>query len=107
MFKNMNLDTYIISLILGYLFKYDFKNKEYINYLLVSKKWFNALNQIRCKMCKKGIYTINRSIVYKCNNCWHVLESTSKKKKRKAIYFYSLNNNTKLLSYTNKLKNLL
>lgn len=105
----MNIDGYLLSQILGFLFKYDYKNKEYVNYLLVSKKWIQAINDIKCKICKNGIYLLARTTTFKCNNCWHVLEPKYKKKERrkKFIYFYSLNNNTKLLSYTNKLKNLL
>jgi hypothetical protein len=83
----MILNRNILYEILGYVYNYDYINKEFINYLLVSKTWYQVLNDIKCQMCLKGIYVsfIKKSI--KCNNCWHVLEAKYKKEHRKRLFF--------------------
>ena len=65
----------IISLVLNYLFSEKTNN---INYLLISKKWYNAYKLIKCRICKRGIY-IQFTQKFKCYNCYNILISKEKK----------------------------
>lgn len=83
----MILNRNILCEILSYIYYYDYKNKEFVNYLLISKIWYQVLKEIECKMCLKGIYVSLINKTFKCNNCCHVLEPYYKKENRIKLFF--------------------
>ena len=87
-FDILNLPLEILSYIISFLDNdkfnkliiYSNKRHNFIKkikyvpskFTLVSKLWFKAITNIKCKMCCTGVYDLKKN---KCINCCHVLEN--------------------------------
>ena len=76
----------VLSYILSLVYDYKYKDNTHIRYLLVSKKFNKLINDLKCKICKKGVYILNIPRPSICSTCGHNLETEDIVTRRAELY---------------------